>query len=145
VPDWNSLRDEYPFAPHWLDVGGVRMHYVDEGVGETLLFVQIEDREALGDSDGVLCLPGLCAALIGPNDLSISLGVPGQPNHPTMQAAMEQVVAAAARHGVASGIHIRDLEALRAWRAKGMRCLMYSNEVGLLRQAAEQAAKALRT
>jgi pimeloyl-ACP methyl ester carboxylesterase len=39
VPDWNSLSDEYPFAPHWLDVGGVRMHYVDEGVGETLLFV----------------------------------------------------------------------------------------------------------
>ena len=30
---------EYPFAPHYLDLGGVRMHYVDEGTGDPLLFV----------------------------------------------------------------------------------------------------------
>ncbi len=36
------------------------------------------------------------------------------------------------------------MEALRAWQARGMRFLMYSNEIGLLRQAAEQALKTLR-
>jgi haloalkane dehalogenase len=33
------FADEYPFAPRYFDVGGVRMHYVDEGSGPPLLFV----------------------------------------------------------------------------------------------------------
>ncbi len=111
---------------------------------ETLLIVQIEEKAAVEDIDGILSVPGVDVALIGPNDLSISLGVPGQTNHPLMQAAMQRVVDAAERHGVASGLHIRDLAALKAWQAKGMRFLMYSNDVGLLRQAAEQAAQAIR-
>jgi len=39
VPAWLD-RDAYPFAHHWLDLpGGRRMHYVDEGRGETILFI----------------------------------------------------------------------------------------------------------
>lgn len=34
-----GFEDEYPFASHYLDLDGVRYHYVDEGEGETLLFV----------------------------------------------------------------------------------------------------------
>ena len=36
MPDWRSL---YPFCSRYFDVGGARMHYVDEGAGEPLLFV----------------------------------------------------------------------------------------------------------
>ncbi len=111
---------------------------------ETLLIIQIELCAAVEDIDGILSVPGVDVALIGPHDLSVSLGVPGQIDHPTMQAALGRVVEAAARHGVASGLHTRDMEALRAWQARGMRFLMYSNEIGLLRQAAEQALKTLR-
>lgn len=111
---------------------------------ETLLIIQIEEKAALEDLDGILSVPGVDVALIGPNDLSIALGVVGQTDHPVLQAAMEQVVEVAARYGVASGIHLRDLALLRAWKEKGMRFLMYANEVVLLRQAAEQAAKAVR-
>ncbi len=34
--DWTA---EYPFAPHFLDLGGVKCHYVDEGAGPVVLFV----------------------------------------------------------------------------------------------------------
>jgi haloalkane dehalogenase len=34
--DWSS---EYPFTPHFLDLGGVKYHYVDEGTGPVVLFV----------------------------------------------------------------------------------------------------------
>jgi haloalkane dehalogenase len=34
-----SLGDLYPFAPHFLDVGGVRLHYVDEGDGDPVLLL----------------------------------------------------------------------------------------------------------
>lgn len=35
----DALREEYPFQSHFLDIDGHRYHYVDEGAGETLLFV----------------------------------------------------------------------------------------------------------
>lgn len=111
---------------------------------ETLLILQIEEKSAVEDIDGILSVPGVDVALIGPNDLSISLGVPGQVKSATMHGAMQRVVDAAARHGVAAGLHTADLEQLLAWRDRGMRFLMYANEVRLLRAAAEQAAKALR-
>ena len=37
--DLTPFADEYPFAPHWLECEGARLHYVDEGAGEPLLFV----------------------------------------------------------------------------------------------------------
>lgn len=111
---------------------------------ETLLIAQIEERAAVEEIDAILSVPGVDVALIGPNDLSISLGVPGQHGHPAMRAAMERVVEAAERHGVASGLHTGDLDELRAWQAKGMRFLMYANEVVMLRRAAQQAAEAIR-
>jgi pimeloyl-ACP methyl ester carboxylesterase len=38
TPDWLD-RGEYPFESHWLDVGGARMHYIDEGHGAPVLMV----------------------------------------------------------------------------------------------------------
>ncbi len=111
---------------------------------ETLLIIQIEERAAVDDIDGILSVPGVDVALVGPNDLSISLGVPGQMQSPVMQAAMQRAIDAATRHGVAPGLHAHDLQALTAWRDRGMRFLTYTNELGLLRSAAEQAARALR-
>ena len=35
----NVSKTEYPFASHWLDLGGLRYHYVDEGAGKPILFV----------------------------------------------------------------------------------------------------------
>ena len=117
---------------------------VDEWIpwanGETLLILQIEQQEAIENIDDILGVAGVDVALIGPNDLSISLGLPGQRAHPTAQAAWARVVAAAARHGVASGLHIGDTDLLRTWRDKGMRMLMCDRDIGLMQKAAHQVA-----
>ncbi|HUJ91991.1 MAG TPA: alpha/beta fold hydrolase, partial [Gaiellaceae bacterium] len=43
TPDdrFSSLPD-YPFAPNWLDLDGLRMHYVDEGEGDPVLLLHGE-------------------------------------------------------------------------------------------------------
>ena len=107
---------------------------------ETLLILQIEQQEAIENIDGILSVAGVDVALIGPNDLSISLGFPGQRTHPTAQAAWAWVVDTAARHGVASGLHIGDTDLLRTWRDKGMRMLMCDREIGLMQKASHQVA-----
>jgi len=83
-------------------------------------------------------------SLIGPTDLSISLGVPGQMLHPTMQEAYRHVVEVAKRRGVAAGIHPSDVKVVQYGRDIGMRLLMYANDARLLLAAGRQAVEALR-
>jgi 2-keto-3-deoxy-L-rhamnonate aldolase RhmA len=112
---------------------------------ETMLMAQVESRRCLDALDEIAAVPGLDVLLIGPTDLSISLGVPGQFLHPSMQDAYRRVVAAARDHGIVAGIHPSDLAVVRHGRDLGMRCLMYSSEVRLLLSAARQAVQSLRT
>ena len=57
----------------------------------TMVVLQIETQRALDARRELLAVPGIDAVMIGPADLSISLGVPGQFQHPKMVEAMEAV------------------------------------------------------
>ncbi len=111
---------------------------------ETMLMAQVESRRCLDHLDEIAATPGLDVLLIGPTDLSISLGVPGQLQHPAMQEAYRRVVAAADRHKIAAGIHPSELAVVEYGRSIGMRCLMFSSEIRLLLGAARQAVQSLR-
>ena len=111
---------------------------------ETMIMAQVESRRCLGNLAEIAAVPGIDVLLVGPTDLSISLEVPGQMLHPTMQEAYQQVVAAARRGGVAAGIHPADLKVVQYGRDIGMRLLMYSSDVRLLLGAGRQAVEALR-
>jgi len=74
--------------------------YADRANREVMLMPLVEDREALDEFDELAATPGISAIFVGPYDLSVSLGVPGAAfDHPKMSAALDRVIAAAARHG----------------------------------------------
>jgi hypothetical protein len=56
--------------------------YLNRSTGERLLIVNIESVPAIQALDEILAVPGLDAVLIGPHDLSCSLGVPERYDHP---------------------------------------------------------------
>lgn len=58
----------------------------------TIVMVQIEDAAALPNVAAIARTPGIDAVFIGPADLAISLGFPGEPNHPTVAAAIRKIV-----------------------------------------------------
>jgi 2-keto-3-deoxy-L-rhamnonate aldolase RhmA len=99
---------------------------------ETLLIIQIETREALESVDEIVSIPGVDAAFIGPNDLSIALGLPGQIDSPEVEAAIERTIAACQRHQVIPCIHMNDLKLAVHWARKGMRLISVGSEAGLL-------------
>lgn len=59
----------------------------------------IEDVEAVRNIDAILALPGVDSFIIGPVDLSISLGVPMQLDHPKFRDAVQVVIKAAQAAG----------------------------------------------
>ena len=66
----------------------------------------LEHIDAVRQADAILATPGIDAAFIGPYDLSASMGLAGQLDHPQVQAAQQTILEACARHRVPPGIHV---------------------------------------
>jgi len=71
-----------------------------------LLIAMIEDSRAFLDLDSILKVEGLDGILIGPYDLSASLGIPGRLNEPRMQAACRMILQKAKKAKVPCGVHV---------------------------------------
>jgi 4-hydroxy-2-oxoheptanedioate aldolase len=70
---------------------------------EMVVGVMIEDRAALDNLGEILGVPGLDLCLIGPGDLSVSMGYPGQPYHPKVQQEVDRAMKAVRAAGIAAG------------------------------------------
>lgn len=111
---------------------------------ENLTVIQIETKEALEQVDEIAAVPGVDVLFIGPNDLSISLGVAGPPTQDVMVAAIEKVVAACQNHGVYCAIQLADVELSRHWAANGIPMISYSAESALLIGAGQAVTNGIR-
>ena len=107
----------------------------------TMVVLQIETQRAVDARDELLSVRGIDAVMIGPADLSISLGVPGEFQHPKMVAAMEAVRDSCIAHGVAPGTQTRSPQLACFWRDRGMRFLGCGNELGFMLERASEVAK----
>ncbi|MCS7051239.1 MAG: aldolase/citrate lyase family protein, partial [Thermomicrobium sp.] len=71
---------------------GPLSEYVQEANVETLVVVQIESMAAVERLEEYLAVPGIDVLFVGPNDLAQSMGYPGQPQHPAVQAVIDEIV-----------------------------------------------------
>jgi len=78
-----------------------------------LLMLQIEHIDAVNNIEEILSVEGIDGTYIGPYDLSCSMGLPGQLNHPRVEAAKQRVLEATKARGLAPGIHLVHPEAAR--------------------------------
>ncbi len=125
-------------------IPGKAADYMKEANENTLIVAQIETRAAIDNIDAILSVEGIDVGLIGPNDLSISLGVPDQLNSETVLKAIDRVVEAAKKRGKASGIHIGSVEAIRKWRTKGMTVLACSTDINFQYSAAKSTLEEIK-
>jgi 4-hydroxy-2-oxoheptanedioate aldolase len=95
--------------------------YIAKANAETLVVVHIETAAAVDELPEICRVPDIDVVFIGPTDLSHSLGVAGQPDHPAVQAAMQRIIDAVADSPAALGIMVPNVAAAQAWRARGAR------------------------
>ena len=79
--------------------------YIDKGTAGNTLVVNIESVPAMENLDAILEVEGLDAVLIGPHDLSCSLGVPEHYQDPKFVKAVETILGKARAAGIGAGIH----------------------------------------
>lgn len=110
---------------------------------ESLVVLQIESKEGVDNVDAIAATEGVDVLLIGPQDLSVSLGVHGDFSHPSFMEAAQEVVNACKKHGKASGMVEKEPAAFRRWHDLGMRFLVCDSDSNMLYAAAVNDVKAL--
>ena len=118
--------------------------YVKQANEETMIILHIETITAVDNLADIVAVDGVDVVFIGPTDLSHSLGVPGQPQHPTTQAAIDRIVDTVAGSDVALGIMVSSTEAARQWKERGARYIAIGLEA-LLKPAALSYLDAVRS
>ena len=111
----------------------------------TVSVVQFETTTAMERADELLSLPGFDIAMVGPADLSISLGIPGQFENPLLVSTVDRLIEKCNQHGVVPGIQTRSLAMSKFWAARGMRFIGTAAEHALLLEKAKETVAALRS
>ena len=98
--------------------------------GENLVVgIQIETAEAFADLDEILSVPGVDIAVIGLDDLSMGLGIPGEWDSPTFKDAEQKVLEACQRHGVLAGVPGGDPERIARYAESGFRVFWCASDL----------------
>lgn len=124
---------------------GAEAHtYMATANSRLLGVMQIETEEALLHVDAIAKTDGVDVLFVGPNDLTHSMGIPGDVSHTRFQQALESVSKAARQAGKAAGTLLLAREDTRRYIDLGYRFLCCSSDAGLLNSAAGELVKSLR-
>jgi 2-keto-3-deoxy-L-rhamnonate aldolase RhmA len=116
--------------------------YLADSDRRTLVIGQFETRQL--DDPVNLVMQQLDVAFVGPVDLSVDFGLPGQLDHPTVGAYVRELESAAVQTDTILGTFVGTAEQAAQFVAKGYRFLAVSGDVTLLKNGAQALAAALR-
>lgn len=111
---------------------------------ETVFIPMIESLAGIENLDAICSIPGVHAVFVGPNDLTTTMGIPNEYDHPNLVAMLKKIIDTADRHHVAAGCWFGKADqALRTIR-QGARLVVYSNDSAMMRDAMAAAFGELR-
>lgn len=112
-------------------------NYLRTANAETLVGVQIETREAIENLEAIARVDGIDLLFVGPQDLTLSLGLLDDRKNARVRDAMRTVIAACERHGKIAGTLVVDPEEKRVALELGFRFLSLASDVRFLLQGAK--------
>lgn len=113
--------------------------------GETLLFPQCETAEALDIIEDICAVDGVDGIFVGPFDLSISMGIPGQFDAPEFQAAVARIVAACRAAGKYCMFFTGTTDGVVDGFRKGFDAIAYSLDAALFIQSVKRDVEDIRS
>ena len=112
-----------------------KSEYLKEANQETMLIALIESKKAVEHAEEILSVEGVDAVMIGTSDLSMSLGLLGQVDHPLVLAAYEKVLTLGLKMGKPIGVIVRDGESPRKYFEQGI-SMAFTSINSLIKSAA---------
>ncbi len=116
-----------------------QLDYIKEANESIIVVAQIEHVDALNHMDEILAVPGLTSIQVGPNDLSGSMGLMGQPNHPEVVKVIEAIVDKTLKTKVWASVSVGgSLEYFASWVKRGVQWMPLSGDLPYMLSAAHQ-------
>lgn len=112
--------------------------YHDSADKNILVIAIIEEARAVDNIDAIASTPGVDVLFIGTTDLSFSLGLRGQQDHPKHREAVERVVEAAKRHNKVAGRPARDADQIKKYMDQGFLFFQATSELNFMAAGARQ-------
>jgi 2-keto-3-deoxy-L-rhamnonate aldolase RhmA len=142
----------YPQGKRGVGLGLAHDNYRVAPVGQALsaandrttIFCLIETAEGARNADAIAATADVDGLWVGHFDLSVSLGIPGQFEHPDFRKAMEGIIAAAKKYDLALGRLVPNVEQGIGFYKQGFDFCCYSGDVWLLRDALAAAVQDIR-
>jgi 2-dehydro-3-deoxyglucarate aldolase/4-hydroxy-2-oxoheptanedioate aldolase len=131
-------------AAHDDYTGGDIVEKMQTANSETILIAQIETAAGVQSVDDIAAVEGIDVLWIGHFDLSNSLGIPGQFDHPQFQDAVERVLAGCRKHGKVPGFMAGTVAEGKKLLEQGFRMLAYGRDLTLYQTALRDGINALR-
>jgi 2-dehydro-3-deoxyglucarate aldolase len=121
--------------------------HVKRSNAEVLVVVQIEHTDAVRNAEAIFSVPGVDAYMIGPYDLSGSLGIPGQLDDPRVEEAKNRVLKVGKKKRIVPGIHLVHPNEPDLQRAldSGYRLIALSSDILLLAEASDRVLQMAET
>ena len=112
---------------------------------ETLLIPQCETVGALEHIEEIVALEGVDGIFVGPYDLSISMGIPGEFNNPVFQAAIDRIIKAVHDAGKFCIFFAGNTDAVVAGYKRGFDGMAYSLDAAIIIEALKERVDKIRT
>ncbi len=119
-------------------------HYLKTANKQTAVILQAESQQAIDNIDAITAIEGVDGILIGPYDLSASLGKMGQVTHPTVIAAIDKVTKSCKKAGVKLGYFGVSAEAVNPYIKKGFTLITVGVDALFLTRSAKDTLAAVR-
>jgi 2-keto-3-deoxy-L-rhamnonate aldolase RhmA len=111
---------------------------------EIFIMAQIETATGLENCEAIAAVEGIDCLWIGHFDLTASMGIAAQFEHPDFHAAVDRIVAACNAHGKAAGIMAGSVDIGKQWLQRGFRAVAYNGDLWIFQQALREGIDALR-
>jgi 4-hydroxy-2-oxoheptanedioate aldolase len=118
--------------------------YLKEANSDLLRVVQCETEQAVRDIGAIAGLEYIDVIFVGPYDLSLSLGVPGDLFHPKMLESVDKVLAACKKRGKLTGVYVSTPEEVKKRLEQGFTFLAYSMDTLIFSEAAKNIVNSVR-
>ncbi len=121
-------RNEWPSA-------AAREYVTNVRCADTVFIPMIESLAGIENLDAICAIPGVHAVFVGPNDLTTTMGIPNEYDHPQLVALLKKVIDTADRRHVAAGCWFGKTDQMVRTIRQGARLVVYSNASAMMRDA----------
>ena len=119
--------------------------YLENRNRNSVCIIGIESVPAIDNLDAILKVDGIDGIFVGPNDLTVTLGIPDQYDHPDYEAALRRIISTCKAHDTPVLIHHQTVQLSQKWLKEGARFVLYSSDTRTMHNGFREEFEAIKS